>query len=134
MTTRPADPSSRTSVERGSYAEGPPSRPTLPVLPPTEDDDITGEVAPFADGRFADEEPTAPIPAAAVAAAVATMNEDEFRTVHVTFEEILARVGPQHLGGPLPPIRDDLYTTAPDTEQAPVTAAIEALDEEWSDS
>ena len=99
--------------------------PTRPLLP--DDDEITGEVLPFTD-----EEPTAPIPAATVAAAVAATREDEFRTVHVTFEEILARVGPQHLGGPLPPIRDELYTTAPETEAAPMSTT--SLDDEWSDS
>ncbi len=99
------------------------------MLPPSEDDDITGVVRPFTD-----EEPTAPIPAAAVAAAVAAMNDDEFRTVHVTYDEILARVGPQHLGGSLPPVRDDLHTTVHDTDLPPAAASTEALDDEWNDS
>ena len=65
------------------------------------------------------------------AAILATRREEEFRTVHVTFSEILQRVGPQHLGGPLPPIRDDLYTTEGNVEEEPASTA--DLDSEWNE-
>ena len=102
-----------------------------PIFP--EEELVTAEypAPPLALVAFShDEEPTVErvVPAAVVAA---TRGEDEFRTVNVTFSEILARVGPRHLGGPLPPIREDLYTTAPTNDPAPVSTT--ELDGEWSD-
>ncbi len=71
-----------------------------------------------------------PVPDAVAAAA----RDEEFRTGRVTFEEILARVGPQHLGGPLPPIRDELYTTTPDPADADrEPLSTDDLDGAWSD-
>jgi hypothetical protein len=100
-----------------------------PIFP--EEELVTAEYpAPPLAAFSHDEEPTIErvAPAAVVAA---TRGEDEFRTVNVTFSEILARVGPRHLGGPLPPIREELYTTAPVDEPAPVSTA--ELDGEWID-
>jgi hypothetical protein len=68
-----------------------------------------------------------PIPDAVAAAA----RDEEFRTGRVTFEEILARLGPRHLGGPLPPIRDDLYTTGAKVEEEPLST--DDLDAAWSE-
>lgn len=94
-------------------------------------------VAPLSSSSaFSDEEPTVErkVPASVLAEVQGKGPEErdeEFRTVHVTFSEILSRVGPRHLGGPLPPIRDDLYTTTPAVEDGPPSTG--ELDEEWSD-
>ncbi len=69
-----------------------------------------------------------PVPDAVAAAA----RDEEFRTGRVTFEEILARLGPRHLGGPLPPIRDELYTTGAAVEEEPLST--DDLDAEWGDN
>ena len=66
------------------------------------------------------------------AAVAAARREDEFRTVNISFSEILARIGPRHLGGPVPPIRDDLYTTEGGAAEAPPPSTTE-LDGEWND-
>lgn len=103
------------------------------ILPP--DDEITAEYPEPPLAAFSpDEEPT--IERVVPAAVLATRREDEFRTVHVTFSEILQRVGPQHLGGPLPPIRDDLYTTSSPATQPTAGGEPESttdLDSEWNE-
>lgn|GEM_PF-4604937 len=66
-----------------------------------------------------------PVPDAVAAAA----RDEGFRTGRVTFEEILARLGPRHLGGPLPPIRDELYTTGAKADEEPLST--DDLDAEW---
>jgi hypothetical protein len=100
---------------------------TAPTFP--DEDRVTAEY-PAPPTFSHDEAPTVErvVPASLVAA---TRAEDEFRTVNVTFSEILARVGPSHLGGPLPPIREELYTTAPIDDPAPISTT--ELDGEWSD-
>lgn len=77
-----------------------------------------------------DDEPT--IERVVPAAVAAARREDEFRTVNISFSEILARIGPRHLGGPVPPIRDDLYTTEGGAAEAPPPSTTE-LDGEWND-
>lgn len=114
-----------------------------PVFPL--EDEVTAEypVAPFvaasmkaavAPGPVApsihDDEPT--IERVVPAAVAAARREDEFRTVNISFSEILARIGPRHLGGPVPPIRDDLYTTEGGAAEAPPPSTTE-LDGEWND-
>jgi hypothetical protein len=77
-----------------------------------------------------DDEPT--IERVVPAAVAAARREDEFRTVNISFSEILARIGPRHLGGPVPPIRDDLYTTEGGAAEVPPPSTTE-LDGEWND-
>jgi len=99
-----------------------------PILAP--EDEITAEYPEPPLSAFSlDEEPT--IERVVPAAVLASRRDDEFRTVNVTFSEILQRVGPRHLGGPLPPIRDDLYTTTSSGENGP--ASTTDLDSEWNE-
>lgn len=120
-----------------------------PVFP--SEDEVTAEypVAPFVavsmNGGTAPRSPTpTPAPPPSIhddeptiervvpAAVAAARREDEFRTVNISFSEILARIGPRHLGGPVPPIRDDLYTTEGGAPEAPPPSTTE-LDGEWND-
>ena len=102
-----------------------------PILPP--DEEVTAEYPePPLEGFSLDEDPTIEreVPASIVAIA-ATRGDDDFKTELVTFAEILARVGPRHLGGPLPPIRDDLFTTADTPVESPVSTS--EVDAQWPD-
>lgn len=99
-----------------------------PLFAPEEE--ITAEYPEPPLAEFShDEEPT--VERVVPAAVLASRREEEFRTVNVTFSEILQRVGPRHLGGPLPPIRDDLYTTESRNEAPP--ASTSDLDDEWNE-
>ncbi len=138
-----------------------PRKPPVPTEPPGEvdepvfptEDEVTAEypVAPFvaasmngsaASAASAPAPPSSPGPSihddeptierVVPAAVAAARREDEFRTVNISFSEILARIGPRHIGGPVPPIRDDLYTTEGGSAEAPPPSTTE-LDGEWSD-
>ena len=102
-----------------------PEEPALPA-----DDEVTTEVSEPPIGGFSmDEDPT--IERVVPASIAASRCDDDFNTELVTFSEILARIGPRHLGGPLPPIRDDLFTTAETAVETPVSTT--ELDGEWPD-
>lgn len=88
------------------------------------------QASPAPSPSIHDDEPT--IERVVPAAVAAARREDEFRTVNISFSEILARIGPRHLGGPVPPIRDDLYTTEGGAAEAPPPSTTE-LDGEWND-